>query len=264
MSRRVLITGADSGLGLALTRRFVAAGDRVLATDIHPDPHEELGALLGDRCEYRRLDITSDERWSEVVDDVETLWGGLDVIVNCAGIADGGRIDVVSMESWKRIVEVNLLGVVRGCRAATPLFKRQKSGHIVNIASAAGLIHPPMMGSYNATKAAVVALSETLEFELAPFGIDVTVVCPTFFRTNLGTSLSGEDPVATRAARKLIDGAKATVDDVADEVFAGIGKRRRLILPARDGRFAYRVKRFARPLYARAMRSVSAKAAAKG
>lgn len=109
-------------------------------------------------------------------------------------MAAGGRIDVLTVEDWRWITEINLFGVVRGCRTFTPLFKRQGSGHIVNTASAAGLVHPPVMSSYNAVKAAVVALSETLTHELGPYGITTSVVCPTFFRTNLASSLTAGTP----------------------------------------------------------------------
>src|SRR3546814_2946935 len=92
------------------------------------------------------------------------------------------------MDDWQWIVDINLLGVVRGCRVFTPLMKTQGSGVIVNIASMAGLIHPQQMAAYNTTTAAVVALSETLKTELHRYGIQVSVVCTAFFRTNLHES----------------------------------------------------------------------------
>ena len=122
--------------------------------------------------------------------------------MNNAGIATGGRIDVESLDEWDRVVDINLMGVVRGCRAFTPLFKRQRSGHIVNTASAAGLVHPPMMSSYNTVKAGVVALSETLSHELHPYGVTVSVVCPSFFRTNLADSIQGDDTAMGATARQ--------------------------------------------------------------
>jgi NAD(P)-dependent dehydrogenase (short-subunit alcohol dehydrogenase family) len=129
-----------------------------------------------------------------LADDLSGRLDRLDVLVNNAGVAGGGRLDVATVDEWRWITEINLFGVVRGCRTFTPLFKRQGSGYIVNTASAAGLIHPPTMSSYNAVKAAVVALSETLQYELAPYGVSTSVVCPSFFRTNLASSLRGADP----------------------------------------------------------------------
>ena len=104
---------------------------------------------------------------------VEPDWGGLDLLVNNAGVAGGGRIERCSIEDWQWIFDVNLFGVVRGTRAFVPMLKAQGSGRIVNTASLAGLVHPPGMGSYNAVKAAVVAFSETAAHELAPYGVGV-------------------------------------------------------------------------------------------
>ena len=93
------------------------------------------------------------------------------MLVNNAGVAGGGRIDRCTIDEWRRITEVNLFGVVRGVQAFTPMLKAQGSGHLVNVASLAGLVHPAGMGSYNAAKAAVVAFTETCGHELAGFGI---------------------------------------------------------------------------------------------
>ena len=167
------------------------------------------------------------------------------------------------MDQWQWIVDINLLGVARGCRTFTPMFKTQKSGHIVNTASAAGLIHPPRMSEYNAVKAGVVALSETLFHELKPFGVNVSVICPTFFKTNLTDSLRGKDEAAQKSAAKLIGNAKVTADQIAAIVVKGIEKNRHIILTDRDGRIAYAAKRFARPVYYRMMSKASAQMAKK-
>jgi len=107
------------------------------------------------------LDVRSDDDWAAARDWVAEHWGGLDVLVNNAGVAGGGRVDVAGMDEWQWITEINLFGVVRGTRTFVPMFKTQRSGHIVNVASLAGLVHPAGMASYNAVKAAVVALTET-------------------------------------------------------------------------------------------------------
>jgi len=137
---RVLVTGAASGLGEALAARFRDAGARVLATDI---------ASAGDGI--HPLDVTSDDDWAAARSKVEQDWGGLDVLVNNAGVAGGGRIERCSLDEWQWITDINLFGAVRGTRAFTPVFKAQRSGRLVNVASLAGLVHPAGMGSYNAT-----------------------------------------------------------------------------------------------------------------
>ena len=203
--------------------------------------------------EYRRLDVRSQQDWDAALAWVRAEWGGLDLLVNNAGIATGGRIDVEAMSDWERVVDINLLGVARGCHTFTPLLKEQRSGHVVNVASLAGLVHGPGMASYNATKAGVVALSETLSFELSPWGIDVTVVCPAFFRTNLHESFAGKDAAMQEAGIRLITQAKSDAAAIARIVLAGIDKRKKIVLTEQLGRQAYLTKRFARPLYERAM-----------
>jgi NAD(P)-dependent dehydrogenase (short-subunit alcohol dehydrogenase family) len=193
--------------------------------------------------------VTKDVDWAKAYDWVVEEWDGLDYLFNNAGVAAGGRIELSEMDQWQWIVDINLLGVVRGCRTFTPMLKQQGRGHIVNTASAAGLIHPPRMSEYNAVKAGVVALSETLFHELKPYGVKVSVVCPTFFRTNLTESLRGKDEQANRSAAKLIGQAKHSADDIAARVIAGVEKDRHIVLTDRDGRVAYAAKRFARPLY---------------
>src|SRR6478672_3326300 len=135
--RRVLVTGGASGLGLALVRAFVARGDEVLATDLQADRPD----ALPEAAAYLPLDVRSDDAWGAALAHVRETWGGLDLLVNNAGVAAGGRIDVATMDEWHWIVDINLLGVVRGCRTFTPLFKEQRHGHIVNTASLAGLVH---------------------------------------------------------------------------------------------------------------------------
>ncbi len=249
-ARRVLVTGAASGLGLALTRLLVERGDEVLATDVATTRP----TTLPTGARYHPLDVRDDDAWVSALAAADDRWGGLDVLVNNAGVAAGGRIDVETMEEWRRLVDVNLLGVVRGCRAVTPAFKAQGSGHLVNVASLAGLVHAPGMSAYNAVKAGVVALSETLSFELAPHGIDVTVACPSFFRTGLGSSFAGADTDLAATGRRLVDGSRRGADEVAATVLRGVDARRAVVLTDRDGRIAWGAKRFAQPLYAAAMR----------
>ncbi|MCW2840171.1 MAG: short-chain dehydrogenase [Aeromicrobium sp.] len=258
---RILITGAASGLGLALVRQLSRRGCRVLATDVHAEMHESLLGLAG--VDYLRLDVTQDVDWATARDWVVEQWDGLDVLFNNAGVAAGGRIELTEMDQWQWIVDINLLGVARGCRTFTPLLKQQRAGQLVNTASAAGLVHPPRMSEYNAVKAGVVALSETLLHELKPYGVGVSVVCPTFFRTNLTGSLRGKDASAQRSAAKLIDGSKVSADDIAAEVVKGVEKGRHIILTDREGKIAYAAKRFARPLYYSMMKKASFQMAKK-
>jgi len=256
--RRVLVTGGASGLGAALVDEFVRRGDRVLVTDLADEYTAPKDA------EYLRLDVTSDADWDSARAWVEANWGGLDVLVNNAGIATGGRIDVVSLAEWQGVIDVNLLSVVRGCRTFVPMMKSQGSagqqgGHIVNTASLAGLVHPPGMASYTAVKAGVVAISETLSYELSPWDIAVSAVCPGFFRTNLASSLAGSDKAVDAVAARLIERSPLTAPQIASEVMKGIDARRMVIQPDAPGRRAVWTKKFARPLYDREQRRFAAR-----
>jgi NAD(P)-dependent dehydrogenase (short-subunit alcohol dehydrogenase family) len=242
---RVLVTGAASGLGAALAEAFEARGDRVLRTD-------RTGGDL-------TLDVTSDEDWSAALAHVEDHWGGLDVLVNNAGVAGGGRLDVTTLEEWRWVTEVNLFGAVRGIRTFVPLFKRQRSGHVVNIASLAGLVHPAGMASYNAVKAAVVALTETIGHELASYGVRASVVCPSYFRTNLMSSMRGSDEAVAAVISRLVEASALTADDIAAEVLAGLDRGDELIVPDQPARDAWSLKQADRPAYDAVMREQAAK-----
>ena len=171
------------------------------------------------------LDITSDDDWAAAVDAVRERWGGLDVLVNNAGVAGGGRVDRCTLEEWQWITDINLFGLVRGTRAFVPMLKEQGAGHLVNVASLAGLVHPGGMGSYNAVKAAVVAFTETCGHELASYGIRASVVCPSYFRTNLMDSMQGSDEAVGRVVGGLVERSQVTADDIAAAVLAGHGRR---------------------------------------
>src|SRR6478609_4172637 len=239
--RRVLVTGGASGLGLALVRALVARGDHVLATDVQTDRPD----ALPEAAAYLPLDVRSDEAWAAALAHVRETWGGLDLLVNNAGVAAGGRIDVATMDEWRWIVDINLLGVVRGCRTFTPLLKEQGSGHIVNTASLAGLVHAPGMSAYNTVKAGVV----------------VSVICPSFFRTNLGSSIQAAATEMEEAGKKMVSGSKRTADEIASIVVRGIDARRDVILTERDGHVAWRAKRFARPAYTAVMKRAAKRVA---
>ncbi|MGE9808442.1 SDR family NAD(P)-dependent oxidoreductase [Janibacter sp. G1551] len=257
---RVLITGAASGFGQALANEYLAAGVRVLGTDIAAE--RPAGVPAG--ADYLQLDVRDDAHWARARHWVQREWGGLDLLINNAGIAVGGTIDQTSMEDWQRIVDINLLGVARGCHTFAPDFIAQGSGQIANVASLAGLVHAPQMSAYNTVKAGVVALSDTLSHELAPHGIAVSAICPSFFRTALADSLDAPDPELESAARHLIDGAPRSAETVARRAVKGIARHRRVILTDVDGQVAWRLRRFALPVYHLALDAAGRRLAGRG
>lgn len=244
MSLRVFITGGASGLGRALAESYAREGARVCIGDVHEKRMEETLAALGPSAHAIRCDVTKDDDLSRAAAWCEAEWGGVDLVFNNAGVAAGGPIDEGTMDDWRWITEINLLGVVRGCRAFAPILKRQKSGHVVNTASMAGLINPPTMSMYNVTKAGVVSLSETLRYELAPHGVKVSVVCPAFFRTNLLDNFRGTNEDVHRTTRRLVGKAKLGADEIAALVRRGVARGDFLILTHADGKQAWYAKRF--------------------
>jgi NAD(P)-dependent dehydrogenase (short-subunit alcohol dehydrogenase family) len=277
---RVLVTGGASGLGAALADAFAARGDEVLVGDINPSVVEEVaqqpsrnhgsGGFETPRSsapqppESITLDVRSDDDWAAARDWVEEHWGGLDVLVNNAGVAGGGRVDVAGMDEWQWITEINLFGLVRGTRTFVPMFKEQRSGHIVNIASLAGLVHPAGMGSYNAVKAGVVAFSETCAHELADWDIRCSVVCPSYFRTKLIENMQGTDTAVGQVIGGLVAGAPLGPEDIAAAVLAGMERGDELILPDDAARTAYELKLADRPAYDQLMRKQAARLNAMG
>lgn len=254
--RRVLITGAASGLGLALSQEFLALGDEVILTDIHAEAPAKVQALTG-QWTYRKVDVTSDADWVAISSEIEAL----DVLVNNAGIAVGGPLESTSIEAWQRIININLLGVVRGCKALAP--KLGKGGRIVITASAAGLVHAPQMGAYNATKAAAVALGETLDAELRHQGVSTSVICPQFFQSGLADSLSGEDEHSDEMARKLLSRTRLTSETIARRSVRGIEARRVVITPDAFATASWYSKRFTRVPFLMGTRLIG-RAAARG
>jgi NAD(P)-dependent dehydrogenase (short-subunit alcohol dehydrogenase family) len=259
VAQRVLITGGASGLGRALTEQYLDRGDKVLFTDINSERAEQTLAELRGRGDvhFLRADVCRDQDWTELVDWTRDQWDGLDVLVNNAGVAASGRFDRIPIEDWDWIIEINLKSVVRGCRAFVPMMKQQRNGYLVNIASLAAFGSIPAMSSYNVTKCAVVSLSETLRYELAPYGIKTTVACPAFFQSNLAESLRSTEPSMHQTVRKLLSRGKLTAEQVAKILVQAQLRGRFLVLPQPVGRQLYFTKRFLPFLFSRELRRLA-------
>ncbi len=246
MSQRVLITGGASGLGYALAKDYCRRGASVLITDIIAERGEQAAADLAayGNAAFILADTRSEADWQGLKLFVESNFGALDILVNNAGVAAAGRVDRIPMEDWQWIMDINLTGVMRGCRTFVPMMKASGSGHIVNIASLAAIASAPAMSSYNVSKAGVVSLSETLRFELEPYGIHTTVVCPSFFQTDLAATMRTPEPGMERSVRKLLAGGKLSADQVAGIITHAVDRRRFLVLPQTDAKAIYYAKRY--------------------
>ncbi|HEX9258203.1 MAG TPA: SDR family NAD(P)-dependent oxidoreductase [Acidimicrobiales bacterium] len=218
--KTAVVTGGASGIGRAMAERFRDAGMRVAIADVEKTTLDataaELG-VLGVRC-----DVSDAGSVGAMRDEVLAAFGAVHLLCNNAGVGGGGAIVDTTLNDWRWVLGVNLWGVVHGLDAFLPGMVAQGEGHVVNTASMAGLVAWPGIGPYNASKFAVVAISETLRAELEGTGVGVSVLCPGFVRTNIFTSqrnrpaeLRNDEPkVAARTANADI------VDTVSREGIA--------------------------------------------
>ena len=251
---RALITGAGSGLGRALALRYARAGYDIGVADMHVARAEavvaELTALGGAHFAVV-VDVAEDASVDAMRDEVRTHWDGFDVLINNAGVASAGSIADSPLDDWRWVINIDLLGVVRGMKAFAPMFQRQRRGHVLSTASFAGLAGAPGIASYGVAKAGVVALSEALRAEMESFGVHVSVICPSFFKTNLMETARGCDPKFVGVATKLMENARESADDIADYVFNAQQRGDFMIIPTGPERMRWRLKRWFPNLYFR-------------
>lgn len=186
--RTAVVTGAASGIGLALAERFLAEGMSVVMADVDEAAlGQEVGRLQGKGAKVLavRCDVGDPVQVTALRDRALEAFGAVHLLCNNAGVAVGRPNLKTRPELWRWVVDVNLLGVAYGVHAFAPLMVAQGEGHIVNTASEAGLIPSGLLGSYHATKYAVVGLSESLWLELQGTGVGVTCVCPELVATRI-------------------------------------------------------------------------------
>lgn len=261
---RAVVTGGGSGLGRALCHQLAGAGaavgiadldrDRALATlaQISRAGHTNSPGHFAVFC-----DVGREDGFDELRTEVERNWSGLDILINNAGIGAAGRLEETSPEDWRLMIDVNLLGAVRGCRIFLPALCRQGSGHIVNIASFAGIACAPGMVTYNVTKAGVIALSESLRGELAASGVGVSVACPAFFASRLLDRFAGPAAVAERVSR-MMQRSEVQADDVARDIVNAIEQGRFMVITHKKARRAWLVKRLMPERFFRTVRKQTA------
>ena len=257
--RRVLITGAGSGFGLALAQRYARHGDVVACVDRDlPRAQAAAAGLPGEGHLALQADVGDDASMQTLHAAVMAAWGGVDLLFNNAGIASAGALVDTTMEEWRQVLDIDLLGVVRGCRLFLPDMLAARSGHIVNTASFAGLAGAPGIMSYGVAKAGVVALTEQLRAELHGTGVGASVICPAFFRTNL---LDGAlMPEKTKhSVRKLMERSPDTAESVAEKTFRAVERGEFLILPTKREPMRWRMKKYLPGMYFRMLLKLAAK-----
>lgn len=247
--KRVLITGAGSGLGRALALQYAQQGDEVCVADVNLEGGQETVALVtaaGGKAFFHACDITQQWDVDKLAIALAERWQSLDVLINNAGVASAGSIESERLDQWQWVLDINLLGQVRMTKAMLPLLRKSDAVErdIINIASQAGITPAPGMGSYSVTKAAMVSFAETAHLELAHEGIHVSAVCPSFFDTNLNQSLRSDDAGMQAVVTKMIKKSGVSADAIAEQILAKVKARKFLIVTHKEGRKAYRLKRF--------------------
>lgn len=252
-----LVTGGASGIGRAFCLELARRGGRVMIADVDVDGANHTAHLVNtERLAARvvRCDVSDAAQFEAAFDECERAFGAVDLLVNNAGVGAGGRVGECALDDWAWVVGVNMWGAINGCHLAVPRMKRRRCGTIINVASAAGVASAPEMAAYNVTKAAVIALSETLFVELAGTGVGVTVLCPTFVQTYIIER--GRMPEKRRElGRKLMQRAKITTQSVVRAALDGADRGALYVFPQADGRWAWRAKRASPDGYCRALRA---------
>lgn len=240
--RVAAVTGGASGIGLAMARRFGAEGMAIAIADIEDDALSAAAeGLAADGVEVlaSRVDVTDAEAVVDWAIEVRERFGGVHVVCNNAGVGPPGAVSEMSLEDFRWIVDVNLFGVLHGVRAFLPTLIAQGEGHIVNTASVSGLLTQPGLSAYNVSKFGVVALSESLFYELELMGVDVgvSILCPAWVKTriyeserNRPSDVAGSGGPLTTHVRKVIEGFAAashrSPDDVAARTVEGVKENR--------------------------------------
>src|SRR5215510_6116575 len=224
--KTAFVTGGASGIGLALGRAFAEAGMKVMLADIEA---EALAAAVKSLESFGRVrsvtcDVADPDSVACAAKTAYEAFGNVHVVCNNAGVGARGGIDNISLENWRWVLDVNLMGVLHGIRAFLPhIVSHGEGGHIVNTASMAGIVSSQFFNPYGASKHAVVSMSEGLAMQLKPVGIGVSVLCPEFVRTNI-TESERNRTARYGPKQRLEPGspAAARVAQITERVKAGI------------------------------------------
>ena len=225
--KTAFVTGGAAGIGLALGRAFAQSGMKVMLADIEADALQAAVKSLreispdigGTICDV--ADAESVERAAQAAFEA---FGNVHVVCNNAGVAAGGGIDHISLDNWRWVIDVNLMGVLHGIKSFLPHIRAHgEGGHIVNTASMAGMQGGLGLSPYGASKFAVVSMSEGLNLQLKPHGIGVSVLCPSYVRTRIGES--GRNRPERYGQSQPLDPASpaaAMVAAIAENIQAGL------------------------------------------
>jgi NAD(P)-dependent dehydrogenase (short-subunit alcohol dehydrogenase family) len=249
-----IVTGGASGIGRALcealARREAAA---IVVADVNVEGAQEVAAAH--RCtQVMHVDVSREEDVQALVDETISQHGRLDLMVNNAGIAICGEVRDLTLDHWRRLIDVNLWGVIYGTTAAYQVMVGQGFGHIVNMASLDGLAPMPLSAPYTAAKHAVVGLSTTLRIEGADLGVKVSVACPGTVRTNILDTAAFVGIKRQEAIAEMRSGFKmANPADCARAILRGVARNQAIIVDTRLNRLFWRLYRISPSIYAALM-----------
>jgi NAD(P)-dependent dehydrogenase (short-subunit alcohol dehydrogenase family) len=263
--KTALVTGAGSGIGRATALAFARRGAALVVCDVNERGLGETEAAiraLGRDVLARRVDVASAEAMAAFADEVHAQVDAVDVLMNNAGVGLGAGLLHTTLEDWRWIVGINVMGVVHGCHVFVPaMVRRGRGGHVVNVASAAGYVASATLAAYSTTKFAVVGLSEALRQELEPHGIGVTAVCPGLINTPITESSRLRGPEGTPEARAYIVETyrrrNYPPERVAENVLRAIQRNRAVAPISPEAWVMYGLKRLAPGLVARLNRALA-------
>ena len=246
----VLVTGAGSGIGRATALAFAREGADSVLSDINEEGLEETARgvrELGRSASTYKVDVANAEAMAKFAEDVHRNHTAVDVLVNNAGVAVSGGLADTSLEDWSWIMGINVMGVIHGCHYFVPkMIARGRGGHVINIASLAGIVGSRLLVAYCTTKFAVVGFSEALRDELHDHGIGVTAICPSFIKTNIHNGGRHRGRMAEGKMRtlgeKLLNQAP-TPDLVAARIMDSVEKNVGLMPVTREAWAAQALKR---------------------
>lgn len=221
--RVAVITGAASGIGAALAQTLAARGCRLALADVDEAGLDAVAAgLPGAETLLRRVDVRHEDQVAGLVEAVVSRFGAAHLVVNNAGLTVTGRFLDTSAEDFRRVVDVNLWGVIYGCRHFLPVLLAQDQGHVVNLSSMFGIVGVPGQSAYCVTKYGVRGLSEALWEELAGTSVGVTVVHPGGVRTNIVRAAGVRDPKTRERMVRYFDERTMPAEVAAERIVRAV------------------------------------------
>ncbi|MDI1446356.1 SDR family NAD(P)-dependent oxidoreductase [Polyangium sp. 6x1] len=261
----VLVTGAGSGIGRATALAFAKEGAELIVCDVNTSSLDEVETAArahGRSVLARKVDVSSAAAMQSFADEVHAAFPAVDVLVNNAGVAVTGGLRDTTLEDWNWVMGINVMGVVHGCHFFVPrMIERDRGGHVVNIASVAGLAGSRLLVAYSTTKFAVVGFSESLRADLRRHRIGVTAICPGFIRTNINEAGRRRgrlaEPAALERSRRLMERG-ASPDLVAEKIMNAVERDQGLVPVTKEAHLLYALKRSSPDLLAAIWRRLEA------